>query len=53
MLDDALPGSRVLSATGQNRINCALADNDAETNMRQGGRIRPKAAPLPASPPLP
>src|SRR3954470_24381503 len=38
MLDDALPGSRVLSAAGQNRINCALADNDAETNMRAAER---------------
>jgi hypothetical protein len=34
MLDGTLPGSRDLSTNRQNRIKCALADNDAEANIR-------------------
>jgi hypothetical protein len=54
MLDGALPGSRDLSANPRNRINCALADNDAETNMK-ATQLNPARfhSALPAFHPLP
>jgi len=54
MIDAVLPRSCNLSAKPKDRLNCALADNDAATNMVAArGEFPPEAAPLPASPPLP
>jgi hypothetical protein len=40
MIDGTLPRLRDLSAMAADRINCALADNLAETNIR-GCAVKP------------
>jgi hypothetical protein len=53
MIDGVLPRSRDLSATALIASNCALADNDAETNIGRYATSAAVPAPLPASNALP
>jgi hypothetical protein len=53
MIDGVLPRSRDLSALPLIASNCALADNDAETNIGWEATGTAVPAPLPASNALP
>jgi hypothetical protein len=53
MIDGVLPRPRNLSANGTIASNCALADNDAETNMEAARRSRGDLSALASLPPTP